>query len=214
MVADPQYLVADAIAKALADEAGLVVCQEHPSTGVEAIEAILERRPDVAVIDYWLPVTHAPTAIRAIRERAPEQLVIVLSGVAGPEQIRACLDAGAVGFLPKSVPLSLLAEAIHRACSGEKPVFRQRLERMMTELSRRCLEQDIRVERLLSLTPRELAVLMELSRGSSVAEIARRLCIRAGTVRGHVHNILRKTGAHNQLEAVAMARRERLITDE
>lgn len=214
LVADPQYLVADAICTALAQDDGLAPLDERPTDGIEAIEVVVQRRPDVAVLDYWLQGTHGPSAVRTIREWVPGQAVIVVSAVVGPDQVRACLDAGAAGFLPKSVSVGLLAEAVHRVYDGERPVFRDRLQRMVTELSRRCLEQDVRVERLLSLTPRELAVLKELSRGRSVQETARQLSIRSGTVRAHVHSILRKTDTHNQLEAVAMARKEGLIRDD
>jgi two-component system response regulator DesR len=214
LVGDPQYLMADALARALDREADLAIIEEHPTGGLDVIASVIRHRPDVAVIDYWLPGSHGPAAVRAIRASVPDQRILVLSAVSGPDQVRACLQAGAAGFLPKSVPVTLVAEAIRRAHAGENPVFKARLERMMTELSRRCLEQDIRVERLLSLTPRELAVLREMSSGRSVPDIARRLSIRSGTVRGHIHSILRKTDAHNQLEAVATARREGLIRDE
>ncbi|MHB1536399.1 MAG: response regulator [Acidimicrobiales bacterium] len=214
LVADPQYLVADALAQALASDPWLEVLDDRPTGGIDAVEAVINRKPDVAVLDYWLPGTHGPTAVRAIQEWVPGQRILVLSAVCGPDQIHACMEAGAVGFLPKSVPVALLAEAVRRAHAGENPVFKERLDRMVAELSRRCLEQDVRVDRLLSLTPRELAVLTEMSRGLSVPEIAGKLSIRSGTVRGHVHAILRKTGTRTQLEAVAMARRERLIQDD
>ncbi|MGH9076960.1 MAG: response regulator transcription factor [Acidimicrobiales bacterium] len=211
LVADPQFLVADALGQALAGHAGLAVVEEHPITGLDAVESVVRRKPDVAVLDYWLPGTHGPAAVQAIRGWLPRQRIIVLSAVSGPEQIRACLGAGAAGFLPKSVPVELLADGVRRAHAGESPVFRDRLERMVAELSRRCRDQDVRVERLLSLTPRELAVLQELSRGAGIVDVARSLTIRPGTVRSHIHSILSKTGAHSQLEAVAMAYRERLI---
>ncbi|MHB1535563.1 MAG: response regulator [Acidimicrobiales bacterium] len=214
LVADPQYLMADALARSLALDHSLTVYDEHPTAGIDAVEAVVNRKPDVAVLDYWLPGTHGPTAVSAIREWVPNQRILLLSAVSGPDQIHASLEAGAVGFLPKSVPVPLLVEAIQRAHAGEKPVFRDRLERMVAELSRRCLEQDVRINRLLTLTPRELAVLTELSRGLSVRQIASAMSIRPGTVHGHVHSILRKTGTSSQLEAVAMARKEGLLQND
>ncbi|MGH9121127.1 MAG: LuxR C-terminal-related transcriptional regulator [Acidimicrobiales bacterium] len=213
LIADPQLLFADALALSLAAlDPEISPLDERPSTGVDAIDMVIQQRPDVTILDYWMPGSHAPSAIQAINGWVPGHPVLVLSAVTGPDQIRAALDAGAAGFMPKSIPVSLLAEGVRRAAAGERPVFPDRLRRMLTELSRRCLEADIRVEKLLSLTPRELVVLKELSDGSGVQEVADRLSIRAGTVRQHIHGILRKTGAHSLLEAVAIARHEHLIT--
>lgn len=214
LIADQQYLVADALALALSQDFELVILPDRPTFGADALDAIVGSRPDVAVLDYWLPGMHCPTLLRAIRIWVPNQRIVVLSAVCGPEHIDGCLDAGAAGFLPKGVPVDLVAEAIKRTHAGERPVFKDRLDRLRAELSRRCQDQDLRVERLLSLTPREVTVLKDLSSGRNVEETSRRLMISVGTVRGHVHSILRKTGAHSQLEAIAMARRERLIQDD
>lgn len=213
-VADSQHILADALGRALAGEPDLDVVPVHPVNGIDAIAALVAHRPDVALLDYWLPGGHGATAVQMVRAWSPTQRVVLLSAVCSPEQVRGALDAGAVGFLPKSVTVDLVAEAVRRAQVGESPVFADRLERFIAELERRCAVQDVRVERLRSLTPREVTVLRHLGTGHSIVEVARELSVTQGTLRGHIHKILTKTGARSQLEAVAMARRERLIQDD
>lgn len=212
LVADPHLLVADALGRALATFPDIDVLARHPINGVDALEAIHRERPDVALLDYWMPDFQAPSAVTAIHQRCPGQKVILLSWFHGPDQIRAALDAGATGFLPKSVTVDVVVEAIRRAQGGESPVFLDELLRLIDTLGRKCTEQEVRLDRLLRLTPREVAVLKRLAEGGVPRDIAQDLGIAAGTLRTHIHSILRKTETRSQLDAVAMARLEGLVS--
>lgn len=211
LVADSQHLVADAIACALGAYEGLTISARRPTDGVDALDSIVLERPDVVVLDYWMADLRGPAALQTIQQWSPGQRVLLLSWFHGPDQIKAALAAGACGFLPKSIGVDLLVEAIRRAHAGESPVFAERLQRLIETLGRKCIEQDVRVDRLLRLTPREVAVLKRLAKGDESRVVAQELQIAPGTLRSHIHSILRKTGARSQLEAVAMARMEGLI---
>lgn len=213
LVADTQRLFGEALGQALARFPDLDVVDEVPLTGPLAVESIAARKPDVALLDYWLPGILGPDVTRAVLARSPRQRILVLGWFFGPDQIGAVLDSGACGFLPKSLTVEQIVIGIRQAQAGKKPVLADGLDHLKAELERRCDQQDQRVSRLMTLTPRELKIIGLLSQGRPVQDLAKELAITLGTLRHYIHSILRKTGARSQMEAVAMARQEGLIRE-
>lgn len=205
LVADAQALFADVVALALADKPSIAVCEERPSAASAAVQLAATTRPDVALVDYWLDARPAPAVAQAILEVSPETKLVHLSSVHGPEQVQASLGAGAVGFLPKSVRVNQVAEAVYRAYAGERPVFEEQLAALVRTIEERDRQAADKMERFASLTAKELEVVEQLARGRAPDEAADRLGISLWTVRTHVRNVLRKTGARTQVEMVAMA---------
>lgn len=213
LVADAQRMFSEALVRALYWCSDLRPIDEQPTTGTEAIEAIARHRPDVALLDYWMGgmAIGAPAVTQAISHSAPNCRVVVLSWLHGPQHIDAALQAGAVGFLPKSLGLDRVVEAIRRAHGGECPVFAEELEGLKRNIEQRSEDSDQVWERLRTLTRREVEIIASLSAGLSVTEIAKEHMISLATVRNHIHKILGKTGARSQLEAVHVARHHKLI---
>lgn len=211
LVADAQFLVAESLAAALRNFDEFDVVEEYPTSGVKAIGTIAERKPDVAVIDYWLEGMEAWAVTTALLARLPNLKILHLSWFYGPNQIQESLASGAVGFLPKSSSVAKVAEGIRRAANGEHPVFREEMEDLAAklQLSQTIVEQ--RSEGAASLTPRELAVLRLMAGGFPLGTIAERLEIREGTVRRYIENILRKLKAGTRLEAVLTAKDQGLV---
>lgn len=206
LVADAQYLFADALATALDACADVDPLPHRPTNAVEAIAAVTTARPGVALVDYWLPDMEGPAATRSILARVPQTRVLLLSWFHGPPQIEAGLAAGAVGFLPKSLAVAQVAEGVRRAAGGEHPVFGEELAAVAAAIAERGRYVELNARRFAALSPRELEVLRLLGGGLTADDIAQRLDIAEPTVRTHVHKILAKTDARSQLEAVAMAR--------
>jgi two-component system response regulator DesR len=211
LIADAQRLFSESLGIALGLQPGLEVLNDHPTEGLGAVEVALARRPDVAVLDYWMVGMEGPAVARAILKRVPTCKILMVSWLHGPPQVQEALDAGVVGFLPKSLRVQQVVEAIRRAQSGESPVFAEQLRVLLDSIETRANEVDRAAERLGSLTPREIQVLTLLSFGRPIEDVAADLSIAPGTLRTHVHNILRKTGARSQLEALALARHYGLI---
>lgn len=211
LIADAQGLFSDALARCLADWEDFEVLADRPLTGVRALHTALEHKPDVALIDYWLAEMDGPVIARELLARLPDTKVIHLSWFHGPDQVEASLASGAVGFLPKSLSVPQVAEAIHRAVGGERPVFEERLSRMVDAITQRADYIDRQASRFNTLTARELGVLRELAGGYTVDQIGRRLGITYGTARTHVRRIVQKTQARSQLEVVAMAKEQGLV---
>lgn len=211
LVADAQLLFAETLARALREEHGVDVVPEHPVRGQAALEAVRRHRPDVVIYDNWMLELDGPSAVSAIGTDVPGAKVLVTSGYHGPHHIQAALAAGAAGFLPKSLRVGQLADAVRRAAAGEALVFAEQLADLMDDLNERLEVSRIRTVGLSSLTARELEVLEALAPGSAVSVVAEQLSISVGTLRNHLHNILSKTGARNRVELVAMARREGFV---
>lgn len=211
LIADAQILFADALAMAFGAWSELTVFQERPATGVETVKVTANRRPDVALVDYWLAEMDGPAAAREILGLLPETRIIHLSWFHGPDHVRASLASGAVGFLPKSLLVPQVVEAIHRAVAGERPVFGDRLGRMIAAIEHQAEQVDRDAERFATLTPRELEVLRELGYGRTLQQIARNLGISYGTARTHQRRLLSKTQAASTLEVVARAKNQGLV---
>lgn len=211
LIADAQLLLAEALAIAMQRCPDCLVLGEYPQSGVDAVRSAIDLRPDVAVLDYWLPDMESPAVTRAILARLPETKILNLSWFHGPSQVEAALSAGATGFLPKALHVSQLVEAVHRSYAGESPVFGEQLQALLGTITERGETVAEIGRRLAALTPRELEVLQLLAAGQVPEEVARTLGIAPGTVRNHIHALLSKSGARSQVELVAMARDQGLI---
>lgn len=207
LVVDAQRLMADALTVALSAAPGFVALPWCPRSTAEAVEAATHLRPDVVVLDYWMTGPgDGPTTTRAILDATPGTAVLLSSWVHGPDHVEAALAAGAAGFVPKSVSLELLQEAIVRAAAGERPVFADRLRRLVASIHQRAEEAERSWSTMMSLSQREVEVVRAMATGRSLPQLAPELYVSTGTLRNHVQHILKKTGAHNQREVVQMAR--------
>ena len=147
-----------------------------------------------------------PATASLIGAADPHCKVILLSWFHGRADIDFAFKSGAVGFLPKSVTLDPLVEAVRRAHAGERPVLREEVEGLVKKLDKRDDKRAEVLKRVEVLTPRELEILIFLSYGGSITQVAKQLSISPKTLKNHITKILAKTGAGSHTEAVAMAR--------
>lgn len=213
LVADAQLLFAEALSAALRSVADFEVLDDHPTSGLGASELAIKHQPDVALLDFWMSDMNGPAAARAIQGWAPRVKVIILSWLHGPGQVGEAMTSGAVGFLPKSVPLYEVVDAIVRARAGESPVSAGAIESLVAEIAERG-ERNVSIgDRVFSLTPREVQILHLLNQGFAAKQVAGQLKITVGTVKNHIHKILSKTGTQTQAEVIAMARQTGLLRE-
>lgn len=211
LVADGQRLFAESLASALGQVPDFAVIPEQPVTGVEVLQMVQLHQPAVVLIDYWMPGMSGPATARALKDGPRGPKVLLLSWFHGPLQVQEALEAGVRGFLPKSIRLDQLVEGIRQAVAGHPLVYAEELARMIDGIQLRQEEADRRCARLATLTPREIEILQFLSEGWPLKSLAPKLSVTIGTLKNHIHSILKKTGTENQLEAINMARHEGLI---
>jgi two-component system, NarL family, response regulator DesR len=191
LLADDQALVRGALTALLNLEPDLEVVSEV-GTGDAVVSAVLEHRPDVALLDVEMPGLDGISATAAVRAAAPETKVLIVTTFGRPGYLRRALQAGASGFVVKDTPASQLADAVRRIHQGL-----------------RVVDPALATDSLLAgespLTARESDVLRAARDGSSVAAIARKLFLSEGTVRNHLSAAIGKTNAGNRAEAVLVA---------
>jgi two-component system response regulator DesR len=191
LLADDQALVRGALTALLDLEPDLEVVSEV-GTGDAVVAAVLEHRPDVALLDVEMPGLDGISATAAVRAAAPETKVLIVTTFGRPGYLRRALQAGASGFVVKDTPASQLADAVRRIHQGL-----------------RVVDPALATDSLLAgespLTARESDVLRAARDGSSVAAIAKKLFLSEGTVRNHLSAAIGKTNAGNRAEAVLVA---------
>lgn len=206
MIAEPQTLLARGLACALETVAGLDVIPCLMTDGPNTVDAARAHQPDVLLMSYWLPRLDGAEATRLVMQASPGTRVLVMSESLDVDPIVKVFEAGAVGYLPKSMGLSEMVDAIQRAHDGETEDFVEHATQMVDEVLRHRFDVRAARERFESLTGREFEVLAMLHEGRSSKQIARILDVQLATVRTLISRIRSKVGAHTQLEAVALAR--------
>jgi two-component system NarL family response regulator len=161
--------------------------------GAEAVEQFAKHRPDVTLLDRWLPDFPGEEVVARLRHEDPAARVIMLSIDEGEDDIDRALKAGASGYLSKSVSGAELLTAIEAVLEGKVYV---------AEGLRGRLEQR---KRRVELSPRELEVLRHVVEGRANKEIAVELGISEVTVKVHVGRVLQKLGVADRTQAATTA---------
>lgn len=177
--------------------------------GDEAVERAAELDPDVVVMDLILPGTDGVDATRTLLRQHPSAAVLVLTGSELDDKIFAALEAGALGYLPKTSRPEELLEAVRRVGRGEPSLPPELTRRLLGRLGG---EEEVAADRVGSLTDREREVLQEVARGLSNREIAGELGVSETTVRTHVSRVLGKLGVGNRVQAALWALRSGLAS--
>jgi DNA-binding NarL/FixJ family response regulator len=199
LVVDDHRSYAEALSLAISIEPGFEPIGAVPDVE-SAIERVLLQRPDVVVIDWQLPRVDGVEGIRRILVADPKVKLVMITGHADSGLRKLAALAGASAFLAKESSIAEIVQAVRDSVTGDASID---------------ITSDISEEHVaaLSLTPREIEVVYLLAKGRDTPTIASALFLSVHTVRGYVKEVLRKLGAHSQLEAVAIARRAGLLPD-
>ena len=175
--------------------------------GITAEAVILRERPDVAVVDIGLPGRDGVALTRAVKAKAPDTGVVILSMHELDDEVLAALSAGADAYCVKSSDTSTVVDAV-RIVAGGGAYFDPRIAHVVL---RRLGAPAPQSSADSPLTPRELDVLRLIADGIGNAEIAERLHIGLGTVKGHIRDILEKLSAADRTQAAVNALRRGFI---
>lgn len=197
VLADDHALVREGLRGLLADEPGLEIVGEA-SDAHEAVEVATRLVPDLVLLDILMPGGSGIEALRRIRARAPAVRVVMLTSVAEERAVVEAIEAGAAGYLLKDVSRASLVRAVREAAAGMRVLHAE---------AERALRSQDRPERstLADLTERERKVLELLASGKSNRQIANRLDLTEGTVKGYVSTILDKLGVQDRTQAALLA---------
>ena len=173
------------------------------SSGSEALAAIGRSTPGLILLDLKLLDSNGLDLLPVILDAAPTVPVAVLSGEEDPYIIRAAIDAGASGFISKTVSSDLLIAALELILDGGIYLPESVLRATRSPLSR---SQDEDASEL-ALSARQTAVLLKAIQGQANKVIAIDLGIAEGTVKAHLSAAFKVLGVRNRTEAVFAAAR-------
>jgi DNA-binding NarL/FixJ family response regulator len=179
--------------------------------GAELVELFERHRPDVVLTDQSMPKLSGLEATRAIVAIDPDAKVVVLSAFDDQALVVAALDAGARGYLVKSITGPELVRKLRAVFSGEYGLDRSATERLVRELrtTRAQTATGDRVDGALS--GREIDVLALVADGLSNPQIAERLGISAQTVKTYLDRVFAKLGVSDRTAAVRRALQQGVI---
>jgi DNA-binding NarL/FixJ family response regulator len=166
---------------------------------------------ELVLLDLCMPGMIGGQTVERVVRAFPQAAVVLVSGVAQFQDIRQAVDAGARGFLPKTMSSKHFAQAIEMIMGGGTFLPADTLKKCGPSAVADSDAQGEAVELATELTPRQQQVLAHLASGATNKEIGRHLDIAEVTVKLHIRQVLRKINARNRAEAVSIATRAGLI---
>jgi DNA-binding NarL/FixJ family response regulator len=195
---DDHPLIREGIATVIRNESDMVLVAEA-SNGQEAIQRFREHRPDVTLMDLRLPDIGGIDAMIAIRTEFSDARIIMLTTFEGDVEICRALEAGARGYMLKTMPRKQLVDTIRKVYAGKKNFPPEILAHLAEHLGDEALSK------------REVEVLQKIAGGNRNSDIASLLFISEETVKGHIKHIMEKLRASDRTEAVAIGIRRGII---
>jgi DNA-binding NarL/FixJ family response regulator len=195
---DDHPLLREGLAAIINDQPDMSLVAEASSSS-EAVQRFREHRPDVTLMDLRLPDASGIDAMIAIRAEFADARIIMLTTFEGDVEIQRALEAGARGYMLKSMPPRELVDVIRQVHAGKKRVPAEVASHLAEHLSDEAL------------TVREIDVLRHIAGGNRNRDIAERLYISEETVKVHVKHIMEKLGATDRTQAVAIGVRRGII---
>jgi DNA-binding NarL/FixJ family response regulator len=198
LVVDDHHVVREGIAGLIATESDMRVVGQA-ATGREALQQFRALRPDITLMDLQMPEMSGLDAITAIRSESPSARIIVLTTYVGDVQVLRALKAGARGYLLKNALYKELVEAIRAVHAGKKSLSSE----ASFQLAEHATEE--------ALTPAEIRVLRLIAEGEANKEIAAKLSLSEGTIKGQIRNIMAKLEANDRTHAAMIALKRGII---
>ena len=168
--------------------------------GAEAVSLVEKVHPDILLLDVRMPGTGGITALKSVREKFPDQKVVMLTMSDAEEDVYQAITIGARGYVIKdNSPVNIIG-ALKKVMAGELAVS----DAVRSAYEARKSERG--------LTGREKEILVLVSTGCSNAEIGDILHLSPNTVKNHLKNLFEALGAADRAEAVAIGLRRGLIS--
>lgn len=208
LLVEDHVLFRELFARAFEREPGFEVVAQASS--VAEARRFLEG-VDVAVVDLRLPDGDGTDIIGELRASNPHGVALVLTASLDPGVYARAVAAGAAGLMHKSASVEEVMEAMRRLAAGEALLSQEEVVELLRVADRERAEDREARRAFERLAPRERDVLGALAEGLNDREIAERLNVGVGTVRGYVAGMLAKLGMHSRLQALVYAARHGFV---
>jgi DNA-binding NarL/FixJ family response regulator len=203
VIADDHGIVRSGV-KLLLDRQDDMEVVAEAEDGVDAVAAVVEHRPDVAILDVSMPRMTGLQATHEIKQQSPGTQVLILSMHDDQRYLFEALRAGASGYVLKAAADQDLVSAVRAASRGEP---------FLTSEAQQALIRDFlhRGQEPAELTPREQEVVKLIAEAHTNREIAEILQLSEKTVESHRARVLQKLGMRDRVELVRYAIRSGLV---
>ena len=210
LISDDHVVVRAGTRQILEQETDITIVAEA-GDGEEAVRLAGTFKPDVAIMDIAMPKLDGIEATRQIKAQYPSIAVLILTAYDDDQFVYSFIEAGAAGYLLKSVRGRELIDAVRAVHAGESvlhPVIARKVLNHFTPSPGRPKGQE--PGELLS--EREIDVLKPAARGLRNEDITNKLCLSLRTVQGHLSHIFNKLQVSSRTEAVLRALKEGWVT--
>ncbi|OGO23637.1 MAG: hypothetical protein A2144_01390 [Chloroflexi bacterium RBG_16_50_9] len=198
LIVDDQDVIRVGLANMLKSETDIRIIDEARD-GFEAISKTIKLKPDVVLMDIFMPRCSGLEAMIKIRSVSPDTKVVILTVSERGEDLFQVLKFGATGYLLKSAHINEIVKAVRMAVTGEVTMSPNMATKLVAEFRKKSDEPV--------LSSRELEILKLLGEGLTNTEIANRLFIGESTVRTYLQRLLNKLNLKNRAAAIAYAAR-------
>ncbi|WP_214110164.1 response regulator transcription factor [Acrocarpospora catenulata] len=205
LIVDDHDVVRQGLRFVLGQEDDIEVVGEC-ADGARVLAAIAALRPDVVLLDMVMPGKDGLAVLRELGAEPEGPAVIVLASLVEDEQVIEAIRLGALSYLAKTTAVDRVVAAVRAAAVGDSV-----LEPGTAALLVQRVRRNRRRNPIDLLTPRELQVLTEITRGRANAEIARALGMGRETVKTHVSSVLAKLGLADRTQAAIFGLQQGLV---
>ena len=191
LVIDDHRLFAASLKFLLASEFNFEIFEIcHDQSSIDEMITVNDERFDLILVDFYLPGYNAKMIIAELRKRSPDAKIICISASLSAQDERIAKNVGADLYLPKNTDPALLIAAIKSLLKGRPPIIPR--------------QHDI--SDMLGLTSRQAEILQEMAKGRSNKEIACHLELSPETIKSHIADLYRQTGASNRIMLINWVR--------
>jgi DNA-binding NarL/FixJ family response regulator len=175
------------------------------ANGYEAVQVVLERQPDIILMDVNMPVMNGIRAVEALMKKTDSR-IIMLTISKQDDDLFGAIAAGADGYLLKNAEPDELRRAIMNVAGGKSVLAPEVTHPVLKALANASIPMNDK-----GVSRREIEVLECLANGLTTSQIAAQLFVSENTIKTHIRHILEKLNASNRAEAVIKASQLGLI---
>ena len=205
LIVDDQEIVRTGLRLILQDFEEITSITEA-STGEEAVQLSRTLLPDVVILDISLPGLSAFESTRRLKRLRPEAAIIILAVHAKSPYPTRLLEAGASGYLTRDCNSGELHEAVKTVAGGERYIGAEAAKQLALSILPGMAESPFD-----DLSARELEVMLKLTEGNRIPDIASLMCLSPKTVATYKYRIYDKLGTRSEVDLMRMAMRYGLL---
>ncbi len=211
LVVDDHSLVRQGLIRLLKTDKDIEVVGEADS-GYSSLEKAELLKPDVILMDLYMPGLDGIAATRLIKKSTPDVCIIILTVSEEEEDIMEALNAGAQGYILKNTDPSSFIQQVKASCSGEVALGSDIVKRLINAMQHKSKAPSIqKVDQHNTISNREKEVLGLISKGLTNKEMAVGMVISINTIRTHIRALMQKLNLDNRTQLATYAIREGMV---